>query len=369
MSAASRKSSPKISPDTPNATSSQASPAGPLPSNSPAGPQTGPSGPEAAPANRSAKPGDDAQTATNDTYGPLFTGLSKSADLQRSLANRLEANLAGLGSPLFRLTWKTWVMVSGAQICRLQALEHPIAVNVFGGWPTPTALDRSRGLYSEELMEDVRNGRARPNLGMDLNIAVQMTNCSSATVWDSHRVFTEEEIAAQLEGTERYIGTLGMNVAKTVKVKMDSWMTPKAFDGELGTPRTTGRPLAQATHLPTQVKLAAWGTPRVGNGGHGSPKRADEDRARLEDQVHAVAWTTPLERDWKDSLGMATEGVNPDGTLRVREDTLPRQVHGVIRIGSGVQEGNPENGGSLQLVPEFPSWLQGYPSMWISCAP
>lgn len=37
-------------------------------------------------------------------------------------------------------------------------------------------------------------------------------------------------------------------------------------------------------------------------------------------------WVTASARDWKDTAGMATEAVNPDGTKRTRLDQLPRQA-------------------------------------------
>ena len=37
-------------------------------------------------------------------------------------------------------------------------------------------------------------------------------------------------------------------------------------------------------------------------------------------------WVTASSRDWKDTAGMATEAVNPDGSLRMRVDQLPRQA-------------------------------------------
>lgn len=39
-----------------------------------------------------------------------------------------------------------------------------------------------------------------------------------------------------------------------------------------------------------------------------------------------TGWLTPVARDWKDSLGMATTATNPDGSRRTRLDMLPRQV-------------------------------------------
>jgi hypothetical protein len=39
-----------------------------------------------------------------------------------------------------------------------------------------------------------------------------------------------------------------------------------------------------------------------------------------------TGWSTASARDHKDSEGMATEGVNPDGSTRTRTDQLPRQA-------------------------------------------
>ena len=39
-----------------------------------------------------------------------------------------------------------------------------------------------------------------------------------------------------------------------------------------------------------------------------------------------AGWATASSRDWKDTTGMSTTGINPDGTERTRLDQLPRQV-------------------------------------------
>ena len=39
-----------------------------------------------------------------------------------------------------------------------------------------------------------------------------------------------------------------------------------------------------------------------------------------------VGWSTASSRDWKDTAGMATTGINPDGSERTRDDQLPRQA-------------------------------------------
>ena len=64
-------------------------------------------------------------------------------------------------------------------------------------------------------------------------------------------------------------------------------------------------------------------------------------------------WPTPSARDWKDSPGMSKEGVNPDGSVRKREDQLARRVF--------TQE-DTQTGGTLN--PTWVEWLMGWPIGW-----
>jgi len=138
---------PKTSEASPSATSSQGSEAGPTRSDSPDGPTTDQSGLDHAPVSRfRARASKEAMT-TNDTSGPLFSNSSISADLQRSLENRLRANLEGNGSPEYALTWKHWDMPLGPPICALRASGHRTSGNGCSGWATPTARDGAGRTY------------------------------------------------------------------------------------------------------------------------------------------------------------------------------------------------------------------------------
>ena len=79
------------------------------------------------------------------TYGRRSCTLFRSALLQEFLENRLRRAMAGRGSPLYRLTWKDWVMPSGLRICALLASALRTPDNDSIGWPTPNALALSRG--------------------------------------------------------------------------------------------------------------------------------------------------------------------------------------------------------------------------------
>ena len=83
-------------------------------------------------------------------------------------------------------------------------------------------------------------------------------------------------------------------------------------------------------------------------------------------QAQLAGWPTASSRDWKDTPGMATEGVNPDGSTRTRLDQLPR----VVTMAGPPPSGTPAATGSTgasRLNPRFSLWLMGYPDGWASC--
>ena len=79
---------------------------------------------------------------TSGTYGRTSIGSSKSADLQSCLESRLRARTQGLGSTLYKLTWKPWVTPSGQSRFRLRASALRTSEIAFTGWVTPTTRDR-----------------------------------------------------------------------------------------------------------------------------------------------------------------------------------------------------------------------------------
>jgi hypothetical protein len=129
--------------DTPNATSSQASVAGPSRSDS-LGLQMPLFGLDLVPASPSASPDEEEGPTTHVTSGPSSTVSLRSAALQSSLESRLRAALDGSGSPEYALTWKVWAMESQLPICALRASVRRTSDNDSGGWPTPNWHDGSR---------------------------------------------------------------------------------------------------------------------------------------------------------------------------------------------------------------------------------
>ena len=112
---------------------------------SPVSPIRIPSGLVAAPANLSARQAKARGLLTSGICGQPSTGLSSSAALQSLLVNRLQARLQTLGSTLYALTWKPWVLPSGLSLSRLRASVPRTSATERTGWATPTTRDWKDG--------------------------------------------------------------------------------------------------------------------------------------------------------------------------------------------------------------------------------
>ena len=142
---------------------------------------------------------------TSGTCGQPSTTSLKSANLNASLVNRLQAKTQALGSTLYTLTWKPWVTPSGRSRFRLRASVRRISETGSTGWPTPTA-NCVTGPGSSG-----RDG------GLNIQTAAQLAGWPTVTVTDASR---------------------GVKEAR---------------------PWDTGKPLGQV------VALAGWPTPLVGS--------------------------------------------------------------------------------------------------------
>lgn len=84
-------------------------------------------------------------------FGQCGVLSSKSACLQSSLESRLRGQLVESGSPLFRLTWKRWVINSQLRICALRARVPRTSDKDYSGahfWPTVLAGDGKASGYN-----------------------------------------------------------------------------------------------------------------------------------------------------------------------------------------------------------------------------
>ena len=108
---------------------------------SPDGQTTDLFGPVPVLANLSARQAKELGLLTSGTYGPRSTTSSASADLQGSLASKLQALTASAGSTLYALTWKERATPSGLRICALRASVPRKSGSDSTGWPTPITND------------------------------------------------------------------------------------------------------------------------------------------------------------------------------------------------------------------------------------
>lgn len=116
-------------------------------------------------------------------------------------------------------------------------------------------------------------------------------------------------------------------------------------------------------NLQDVATLVGWHTPDT------KPDRPNSNSnctgaAGLGNQALLVGYSTPSSRDWKDTPGMATVAVNPDGSERRREDQLARQVHGAITTSS-----DSETARGAALNPALSAWLMGCPPELLHYAP
>jgi len=126
-----------------------------------------------APASLSPRQAQEMGLLTSGTYGRTGSTSSRSADLQSSLASRLQADLQSRGSILYRMTWKPWVMPSGRSLSRLRASALRTSETERTGWPTPAGRDWKGGYKGGR----IRNGKLSTDT---LDVAAQLAGWPAA---------------------------------------------------------------------------------------------------------------------------------------------------------------------------------------------
>lgn len=188
-------------------------------------------------------------------------------------------------------------------------------------------------------------------------------------------------IAYELPTRARRINARGSGLSLFYR---NSWPTPKAWDGEMGTPSTTGRPVQKVTHLGTAAKHwpKMWRTPDAGTHRNvASPSRKLLDgethsskgqpiQVRLVDQVEQYRFPTP---STVDGGSYFNKSKSPGAVLRptlgamAKYDLWPTPRKSMARGASQkeIEQGNPKG----RLETEVQLWptprankVDGYPS-------
>src|SRR5690606_33616874 len=178
-----------------NATSSQASLAGPSHSLSLVIRPPNPSGLEAAHANLSARQARKLGLMTSGTCGRPSTGSSSSAALQSSLVSKLQARLQPLGPTLSSLTWKPWVTPAQRSLSRLRASVRRTSATGRIGWPTPTTRDWKDGVECANVPINSLLGRSVWMAGWQTPTANETTHCYGQGRTVLPRLMGEAELA------------------------------------------------------------------------------------------------------------------------------------------------------------------------------
>lgn len=277
------------------------------------------SGPEAVHAVLSPRAAKDLGLLTIATSGPRGIGSSASADLSASLGSRLKASMAGSGSTLYRLTWKTVATPAGRPYCLLRGSVRRTCDTGSFGWPTPTAMDAES------------SGTSATNAGQTL------TDAARTAGWPTPREsdWTGASEAAQARGAGSDLRT----------VESTGFSAKRLAAGKI------------PDNLHSATKLLVAGEPW-------SARKGSEDAPASLERALQRGWATPNARDYRTPAHHTYEerGGGKKG------ENLNHQVAHFIP-GASLNGLNAATASGGLLNPLMSGWLQGIPPAWLDCAP
>lgn len=231
---------PQTSPDTGSATSSPASPVGPLQLDLLGGPTTVSSGPAAPRASRSPSRVKEKPRMTIGTYGPTSFASSVPDGPLSSWENRLRRRLARTGSTECLLTWKQKATPAGRSLSQLVPSTRPIAGIDSGLWPTPMAHEARLGYQRRR--GDTK-GSQESLTTVVVNVSAPLDDPRIAGLWPTPTASLADKGVRSTEGAIREAArNQGLDLAAVTQAAVALYPTPRASANEN---RTTKIPPSQ----------------------------------------------------------------------------------------------------------------------------
>lgn len=232
--------SPQTSPDTGNATSSPASPAGPLQLDLLGGPTTASCGPAAPRASRSQSRARGKPRMTIGTCGPTSFASSVPDGPLSSWESRLRRRLARTGSTECLLTWKQKATPAGRSLSQLVPSTRPIDGIDSGLWPTPMAHEARLGYQRRR--GDTK-GSQESLTTVVVNVSAPLDDPRIAGLWPTPTASLADTGVRSTEGAIREAArNHGPDLAAVSQAAVALYPTPRASANEN---RTTKIPPSQ----------------------------------------------------------------------------------------------------------------------------
>lgn len=313
--------------------------------------------------------------------GPTsFASLTPAGPLA-SWENRLRERLATLGSTESPLIWEVVATPAGRLISRLRPwTPHKSGSGSTGPesdatrWPAPTAEDFARSDETIAKVQAIRLARAGQT-----TTPLYLGDVMRRVPWAAPTAVDSSMRGYQRAGDKIYLSLPGQMDERLSKPQ-DPATWPAVQANSAGNSSRSGdrkdelllQGMMRENHEP-----AHWRGPTAGEnrgGAYADPAKAEARMVsghtiNLEDQMVSAhersTWRAPNVVDAKGGTRRTAVGQSMVQLTHQMADTSAMDRGGLTTVGSSATTRKPVG----SPTPAFPCWLQGYPAVWLFCAP